>query len=136
MSDITLPIPDWFNPKEILTQYVEGKRSEDIAASIGTTPERLGYYLRTRAPKDWQEAQVIRDIRRKEEAEDAIDNAKDMLELNKAQAKLKSAQWSLERVCRRIYGEVKEQTAERPVQINIHLRRKGDPEPRVIEQEA
>lgn len=125
-----LPIPEWFDAQAILAQLVEGKRTEDIAACLNVSRDKLVYFLRTRAPEDWKEAQVIRSVRRKEEAEDEIDAAGDMLELQKAIAKLKSAQWDLERVCRRIYGEAKEPTAT-PVIIQIADLRQ--PEPRVIE---
>jgi hypothetical protein len=43
--------------------------------------------------------------------------------VSNAQAKLKSAQWSLERVCRRIYGETKEPENQRAVIINIGINR-------------
>jgi hypothetical protein len=66
---------------------------------------------------------VIRELRRKEEAEDEIDAATDLLTLNKANAKLKSAQWSLERVCRRIYGETKEPERLQNITINIGIKR-------------
>lgn len=125
-----LPVPEWFDAQAILAQLVEGKRTEDIAACLDVSREKLVYFLRTRAPEDWKEAQVIRSIRRKEEAEDEIDTAGDMLELQKAIAKLKSAQWDLERVCRRIYGEAKEPSVA-PVVIQIANLRL--PEPRVID---
>jgi hypothetical protein len=130
-----LPAPDWFDPKKILLQVIDGKKTEEIANTLGTSKDRLTFYLRKHAPTDWIEAQIIRELRRKDEAEDDIDNANDAIQLNKAIAKLKSAQWSLERVYRRVYGDVKETPSEKPIQINIALRRFGDPEPRIIDQE-
>jgi sarcosine oxidase delta subunit len=123
-----LPTPEWFDPQKILSQVLTGKRTEDIAEELGTTRERLVYQLTTKAPEEWKASQLIRDIKRKEEAEDAIDDAKDLLELRKAEAKLKSAQWSLERVCRRIYGDVKEDQSTDKVSItlNIGIQRPGD----------
>ena len=74
-------------------------------------------------------------MKRKEDAEDAIDSARDALELNKAQAKLKSAQWDLERVCRRIYGDSApdEPTGKVNIVLNIGIEKPGDGA-RVIEQ--
>lgn len=99
-------------------QAQRSRRTAEIANSLGTTKEKLGFFLRKHSPEDWKEAQVIRELRRKEEAEDEIDAATDLLQLNKANAKLKSAQWRLERVCRRIYGETKEPENQRAVIIN------------------
>lgn len=130
-----LPAPDWFDPKKILLEVIDGKKTEEIAVSLGVSRDRLTFYLRTHATQDWIEAQIVRELRRKDEAEDEIDNAQDMLQLNKATQKLKSAQWSLERVYRRVYGEVKETPTERPIQINIALRRLGDSGTRIIDQD-
>lgn len=128
--------PSWFDPQKILAQVLEGKRTHDIADELGVSREKLVYFLTTRAPEDWKASQLLRDLKRKEEAEDAIDSAKDALELNKAQAKLKSAQWSLERVCRRIYGDdaPKDNGSEKvSITLNIGIQRPGD-NAKVIDQ--
>jgi hypothetical protein len=130
---VNLPAPEWFDPQKILEQVLAGKRTHDIAQELGVTREKLVYQLATKATEEWKAAQLVRDIRRKEEAEDEIDNAQDMLQLNKAQAKLKSAQWSLERVCSRIYGQIKE--VEHPEKISITLNIGASSEPIVINPE-
>jgi hypothetical protein len=61
-----------------------------------------------------------------------MDDAEDMLALRKAESKVKSAQWDLEKVCRQIYGEHREQQVSTPVQINIHLRR-NSAEPALVQ---
>lgn len=129
-----LPAPEWFDPQRILEQIIAGKRTEDVAKALNVTKDQLVYRLVKNAPEEWQGAQLIRDLRRKEEAEDAIDSADDMLKLRKAEAKLKSAQWSLERVCRRVYGDIKEETGSDKVSItlNIGIQRPGD-DAKVIE---
>ena len=118
-----IQLPAWFDAKAILVRYLEGQRTEDIASTLGTNREKLVYWLVKHAEEDWRGAQFLRAIRRKEEAEDAIDAAKDMLELNKADRKLKSAQWDLERVCRRIYGDTQPQQTDSKVLVSINLRR-------------
>lgn len=100
-----LPLPEWFDPRAVMLAAVGGKSLEEIAKGYGVTRYVLNYYLLSRAPDDWKEAQVMRAIQRKETAEEEMDAAGDMLAFQKAQAKLKGAQWDLERVCRRIYGE-------------------------------
>lgn len=123
MTDKQLPVPEWFEPRKILAQYVAGQGTEEIAKELSVSRRQLIYALTTKAPESWKEVVTIRAILRAEEAEDEIDNAKDMLALNKAREKLKSAQWNLEKVCRPIYGQDVPVVSVRPVAIQINLRR-------------
>jgi hypothetical protein len=75
------------------------------------------------AEEQWRSAQVVKALRRKEEADELIETASNPLDLARAREKLKSAQWDLERVCRRIYGQDSVPNAGAGVQININLRR-------------
>lgn len=111
--------------------FIEGKEAADIASYLGVSKNQLMHALRTRATDDWREAQVIRAIRRKEEAEDAIDAADNLFALRQAETKLKSAQWDLSRICRLIYGDdaPKEDTGQR-VSITLNL---GPVEPEEIQ---
>ena len=93
------------DPKQILLRYLTNETTETIAADYGVTRQALGQYLLRHAEEDWKEAQVARAIGRKEKAEDDLEAATDPLQLAKARELLKSAQWDLERVCRRIYGQ-------------------------------
>jgi hypothetical protein len=116
-----LPAPEWFDPQKILANYLEGEGTEEIADSLGVSVEKLVYYLTTRTPEKWKEAVLIRALKRQIDAEDEIDHAKDLVELRRAETKLKSAQWNLERVCRRIYGQdvPKEPTEKVNIVLNI-----------------
>lgn len=106
------------DPKLILQRYLSDESTKDIAASYGVTRQALGKYLLAVAETEWREAQVARAIARKESAEDNLDaiegqiqgadkEERDRLTLrvSLARERLKSAQWDLERVCRRIYGQ-------------------------------
>jgi hypothetical protein len=130
--------PAWFDPQKILASILEGKRTHDIAEELGVTREKLVYHLTTKAAEEWKTSQLLRDLKRKEEAEDEIDNAQDALALKKAEAKLKSAQWSLERVCRRIYGDnaPKETGEQFSIVLNIGIDRSPKPgdDAKVIDQ--
>lgn len=97
------------DPQVILERYLSDESTETIAQSYGVTRQALGKYLLKVAEEDWKEAQVARAIARKERAEDALESATDPLSLARARELLKAAQWDLERVCRRIYGEDKAQ---------------------------
>jgi hypothetical protein len=99
------PVLKDLDPSEVLSRYLADERSADIAASYGVTRSALNQWLLKTCEDEWKEAQVARAITRKEAAEDALEQAPDPLALAKARELLKSAQWELERVCRRIYGE-------------------------------
>jgi len=119
-----LNLPKWFDPPQILSEYLQGKGTDEIARTYGVTRETLTHWLLKAADGDWKAAQLQKAIKRKEDADQDIDDATDMLSLNKANSKLKSAQWDLERVCSRIYGDVRPpQVPNQAVQININLRR-------------
>lgn len=106
------------DPKAILARYLSDESTKDIAASFGVTRQALGKYLLAAAETEWKEAQVARAIGRKESAEDELDQISAKiagadreererlaLTVSLARERLKAAQWDLERVCRRIYGQ-------------------------------
>jgi predicted transcriptional regulator len=107
----------------ILARYLAEESTTQIAKSLGVTRSALNYWLLENCEKEWRSAQVIRAMKRKEDAEDAIDQASDALTLARAREALRAAQWDLERVCRRIYGQDVPVNAGAGVQININLRR-------------
>jgi len=75
------------------------------------------------AESEWKDAQVVKAMKRKEDAEDLLETATNALDLTRARELLRSAQWDLERVCRRIYGQDAPPQGVNAVQININLRR-------------
>lgn len=127
-----LPTPDWFDPQRILSQVLDGQSPAEIAGPLKVTQKKLAYWMRTKAPQEWKEAQRIRALQRKEEAELEIETAKDALELNRANSKLKAAQWDLERICREIYGDIKDDEPKQTVTITIGIMRPEDNKEKVI----
>ena len=93
------------NPRDVLKRVLNEESTKDIAQSYGVTRSALNQWLLETAETQWRAAQVARAYRRKEEAEDEMDTATDSLSLARARERLKAAQWDLERVCRRIYGQ-------------------------------
>lgn len=93
------------NPKEVLVRVLNEESTKEIAASFGVTRSALNQWLLETAETEWRAVQVARAYKRKEEAEDEMDTATDSLSLARARERLKAAQWDLERVCRRIYGQ-------------------------------
>ena len=129
-----VPLKD-ADPKTVLQRYLSDESTKDIAESYGVTRQALNQFLIKTAEQEWKDAQVARAIARKESAEDDLDNAKatpDALALARTRERLKAAQWDLERVCRRIYGQDAPPAGANAVQININLR--GQPLPVVAEQ--
>jgi hypothetical protein len=112
------------DPKHVLERYLAEETSTQIAASYGVTRSALSFFMLKYAEQEWKDAQVVKAIRKKEEADELLETADNQLDLTRAREKLKSAQWDLERVCRRIYGQDAPPNLA-AVQININLR-KGD----------
>ena len=128
MAD-NLPALRETDPKLILQRYLSDETTEQIAGSYGVTRQALGQYLLKTAEAEWKDAQVARAIARKEKAEDDLEDATktpDMLSLSRARERLRAAQWDLERVCRRIYGQDAPPQGVNAVQININLKRGAD----------
>lgn len=111
------------NPKDVLQRVLNEESTKDIAASYGVTRSALNYWLLETAEKEWRSAQVLRALKRKEDAEDELETATDAFTLARARERLKAAQWDLERVCRRIYGqEAQVAVAHITVQLGAQLR--------------
>ncbi len=95
-------------PSDLIARYLNGESSEQIAHSLLCTRQGLSYFLRKNAEDDWKEAQIVQAIERKDRAEDAIELASDPLSLAQAREQLKAAQWDLERLFNRMYGQKQE----------------------------
>lgn len=111
------------NPEEVLQRYLAEETTKDIAKSFGVTRAALNFFLLEHAEKEWKQAQVVRALKRKEEAEDEMDSAQDALTLARARERLKAAQWDLERVCRRIYGQDAPPAGLQVLNVTIGIRR-------------
>lgn len=117
-TQANLPALRESDPKQILQRYLTNETTDQIAKSYGVTRQALGQYLLEVDEPGWKAAQIARAIGRKEGAEDIVQRileeietadaekrAKLKLSLAGAEVSLRSAQWELERVCRRIYGQ-------------------------------
>lgn len=93
------------DPQLVLRRYLSDESTLDIAKSYGVTRSGLNKWLRQVAEDEWLEAQCARAIARKEKAEDALEEATNATEIARAEKVLKGAQWELEKVNRRIYGQ-------------------------------
>jgi hypothetical protein len=98
------PLKD-VKPTDILARYLAEETSTQIAKSLGVTKAALSYYMLKHAETEWKDAQVVKALTRKEQAESYLESADNPLDLARGRELLKAAQWDLERVCRRIYGQ-------------------------------
>jgi len=88
------------DPDHVLDRYLKDETSTQIAATYGVTRAALSYFMLKHAEEQWKDAQVVKAIKNKEEAEDLMRSADNALDLTRAREQLRSAQWDLERVCR------------------------------------
>lgn len=133
----------------ILSAYLQGRKTKEIAPEYGKSPEELRHYLVSEQPERWKQARLAQAITRLDDATEAIDQLDEELRkisapttpdgiremqtksavanvrLRVLDSKLKSAQWEMEKVCRAIYGEQKQEPLGQPIQINIGITR-GD----------
>ena len=123
------------DPKQIIDQYLHGKTTPQIAKELGISRQALNAWLKRTDEDGWRVAQTVL-------AEEEVDAAKDYrasiqvrleqadkderdrlnIALACARDAERSAQWRLERVCRRIYGQDSPPSSVVPVQININLK--------------
>jgi transposase-like protein len=89
----------------IIQRYLSDETSLQIAQSHGITVQALSDWLLRHHQEEWQRAQVARAIALRDKAEDRLETAADALELARAREQLKSAQWQLEKLCRRLFGQ-------------------------------
>ena len=130
------------DPKTIIALYLTGQDSSQISRQLGITRQALSQWLLKHSEDDWKTAQHVMAEERKARANDTLDQARDDLEactdiaqttlylarVRAAEASLKSAQWELERVSRRIYGDLKTEDSAGRVAININLGVAGAPQ--------
>ena len=110
--------------KQVLARYEAGEEVRDICKDYGVSHVTVYKRVIEHAEDAWKAVQVARAMSRKEEAERELDSATDALTLARGRERLKAAQWDLERVCRRIYGQTPEQVlGQGLIQINIGIAR-------------
>ena len=103
-------IPHDLLPATVLDRYLSDERTADIAASYGVKRSRLNQWLLEHAEEHWRKAQVARAVTAMENAKDTLEVAGDPLTLARARELLRAAQWELERLFSRLYGQKQEVT--------------------------
>lgn len=100
---------------QVLARYIQGEQVANMAAEYSTSDVTIYALLLRERQEDWKDIQTARALARLERSQDKLETAADALSLARARESVRSAQWELERLLRRLYGEDKAQVA---VQIN------------------
>ena len=91
--------------QQALTRYENGEEIREVCKDYGVSNVTLYKQIIATEEETWKALQVARALARKEDAEEELDSAAEMFSIARARERLKAAQWDLERVCRRIYGQ-------------------------------
>lgn|SRR5574341_679531 len=120
-----------------IERYLKGERIADIAQSYRVSEKSLYAYLTEHTEEAWKSAQLGAALQRLEAAKEGMDAAVTMLDVARARESARLAQWDLERVCRRIYGQEPAQVlGSGVVQINIKVGHLAAQQPDVIAENA
>ena len=93
--------------RSIADRYLDGEEIADIAVEYKVTTPRL-YQLLVEGDSDaWRSAQSAKALQAFQVTLDAMNASEDGLSLARAREAHKSAQWQLEKLLRRLYGEDK-----------------------------
>jgi hypothetical protein len=128
------------DPLLILQRYLADESIEGIAKEYGVTRVAMNQLLLHKATEEWKSAQIARAQVRLERAREDRDRikqrlskktdkaARETLALSLARVRddERSAQWELEKLYRRIYGQDVPQAAQ-VSQVIINLRRENSP---------
>jgi transposase-like protein len=117
----------------VLLRALNGERQADIAKDIGVHQTALSQALLKHCEEEWKDVQVARAWANVEDAEQELEIAPDMTTIARARERLKSAQWQLERLHRRLFGqEAPAHLGSGTVHINIGINR-GTPDVHVVD---
>jgi hypothetical protein len=109
------------DPRDIITRYLSDEKTKDIAASYGVDRSALNYFLLRACEADWKDAQSARAITQLEQAKEELEAAADAFTLARARERLRSAQWDLERLLSRLFGQKQEVSHTVAPVLHIHL---------------
>jgi hypothetical protein len=101
--------------------YGNGASIYAIAADLGVEHTTLYRQLIKHREGEWRDAKESRALAELEEAEDDLKTAADGLALSRARERVRAAQWQLERLMRRIYGQDNKAETGGKVSITLNI---------------
>lgn len=111
---------EWLR-REVFSRYLDDGHLRDIAKSLGVARTSLYQAIVKYEPEQWQALQAARALAELDDAEDAMRCADDAVAVSRAREQLKTAQWKLERTCRRLYGTDSKEDVGAKVAITLNL---------------
>jgi hypothetical protein len=106
---------------QVLDRYMQGEQVAAMSSEYGTSDVTIYALLLRERQDEWKDIQTARALARLEVAQDKLGTAADALSLARAREQVRSAQWELERLLSRLYGQKQEvQHTVAPV-LHIHL---------------
>jgi hypothetical protein len=106
--------------REVLEGYMQGKQVADMSGKYGVSDVTIYALLLREHEEAWVDIQKARALARMERAINELEVAPDALSLARAREKVRSAQWELERLIRRLYGQ------DREINVNVTVGDLGD----------
>lgn len=110
------------NPTHVIDRYLKDETTLEIAESLGVHRSGLHQWLLRNCEVQWQEAQVSRALTSLEKAKEDLASAEDALSLARSREVLRCAQWELERLFSRLYGDKQEVTVKTQPVLTINTK--------------
>jgi hypothetical protein len=110
----------------VLSRAIADDTTRDISQDLGISHSALNRALLRHRPDDWRDVQVARAVTALEAAETYLAAATPE-NVPRAREMLKSAQWRLERLERRLFGVQVPTNTSNGVTINLNLGQAGTP---------
>lgn len=116
----------------VIARYLHGEQVAAMASEFDTSDVTLYALLLRDHEEEWKDAQTARALARLERENQRLEEAPDPLSLARARELVRSAQWELERLLNRIFGQ-KHEVTHIQADLGERLRRARE---RVIEGEV
>lgn len=107
--------------ESVLTRYINGEQVAAMAPDYGVSDVTIYALLLREHEADWKEVQRARALARLEKAQGEMETAPDALSLARARERVKAAQWELERLLRRLYGQDAQAEAGAGISITLNI---------------
>jgi hypothetical protein len=123
----------------VLKRYIAGEQVAAMASEYKTSDVTIYALLLRERERDWADIQTARALARLERFQEQLETAADGLSLARCRELVRSAQWELERLLSRLYGQKQEVTHTAVPVLNITLapQQSGDkPQPVVIDAQV
>ena len=120
--NLELPVP----AMAVIDRVHNGETMTQIARSLGMGKSKLYAVILEQCPDEWRGTQVGIALERLENAQEeleGIDTSQQNggAEVARVRARIASAQWQLERVCRRIYGNSVQVDVSQVIDVRIAI---------------